>query len=117
MISTIIISAVKTFGIVMILMLIDLATGLFKATKTGVRIESGKLRSSVNKLIIYFIVMIIGGCLVYAGEDFIGGLFTVFLCLVEGISILENLTAIFPNSAFVAKLSKFLNHKLEEKIK
>lgn len=98
-------------------MLIDLVTGLFKATKNGVKIESGKLRSSVNKLIIYFIVMLIGGCLVYSGESAVGSLFTIFLCLVEGISVLENLAAIFPNSTFISKLSKFLNHRLDEKIK
>lgn len=116
MLSAIITEAVKSFSIVLILMLIDLITGLIKATKTHKRIESKRLRNSINKSIIYFVVLLIGGCLVFAGEPSVGSIFTIFLCLVEGVSVLENVGDIFPNSIIVSKITKFLNRKAENKL-
>ena len=116
MISIIVTSAVKSFGVVMILMLIDLITGLLKATKNRNKIESKRLRNSINKAITYFIVLLIGGCLVYAGEVGISTIFTIFLCLVEGVSILENISVVFPNLVIVNKLKEFLNRKAENKL-
>lgn len=116
MIKDIILEAVQNYGIILILMLADLVTGLAKALKKH-SIKSARLRNSLHKAIIYFIVLIIGGCLNYAGEPAIQTVFVLFLCLVESISILENVGELMPNLKFVEKLTKFLETKSENKLK
>ena len=116
MITKILSETVATFGVVLILMLIDLITGLFKVSKTHTFFTSSKLRNSINKSILYFIVLLIGSILSIFGEPAIGSIFVVFLCLVEGVSILENLSEIFPNSQIIKKITKFLNKETEKKM-
>lgn len=115
MLSTIISNAVGAFGIILVLMLIDFVTGLLKATKNHTKIESHRLRSSINKAIIYFIVLLIGGCLSVFGEAVIGEIFKVFLCLVEGVSITENLMEMFPESKMLGKIKHLLNKEIDKK--
>ena len=116
MIKEIILAAVNNYGIILILMLVDLVTGIAKALKEH-SIKSARLRDSLHKSIIYFIVLVIGGCLNFAGEPAIQTVFLIFLCLVEGISILENLGQMLPNFKFLNKLTKFLETKSENKMK
>lgn len=115
MIGNIITTAVHDFGLILILMLIDLVTGLIKATRIHESIRSNKLRSSVNKAITYFIILLIGGCVSYAGEPGVSGIFKVFLVLVEGVSICENLIHIFPESRIVEKIKGVLNKEIDKK--
>lgn len=116
MITSILTSAVTNFTVVLILMLADLVTGVAKSLQAH-SIKSAKLRNSLNKMVIYFFVLIIGGCLSVAGETGVAGIFVVFLCIVEGVSILENLGEMFPNLPIIKKLSKFLESKAENKVK
>lgn len=115
MIQSIIAFAATQFGIVLILMLIDLATGVWKSFKMRSELSSFRLRSSVNKLVLYFFVLCIGACLNVAGETAVAQLFTIFICLIEGLSILENLTKIFPNSDIIKKLTKLLHTEIDKK--
>lgn len=115
MIRQIIMDAVQKYGIILILMLCDLVTGMVKALKNH-SIKSARLRDSLHKAVIYFIILIIGGCLTYAGEAAVGTVFVVFLCAVEGISVLENIGELLPNFKFLKKLTKFLESKSKEKI-
>lgn len=116
MITSILTSAVTNFTVVLILMLVDLITGVAKSLQKH-SIRSARLRNSLNKMVIYFFVLIIGGCLSVVGETGVAGIFVVFLCLVEGVSILENLGEMFPNLPIIKRLSKFLAAKGENKIK
>lgn len=111
MISDILNAAVESFGVVLILMLIDLLTGLWKALKGGSKITSSKLRNSVNKLIVYFIVIIIGGCVKHFGEQSVMTMLLVFIVVIEGVSILENLQEICPKLDFIGRLKEILNTK------
>lgn len=115
MIGNIITTAVHDFGLILILMLIDLVTGLIKATRIHESIKSNKLRSSVNKAITYFIVLLVGGCISYAGEPGVSGIFKIFLVLVEGVSICENLIQIFPENRVVEKIKGVLNKEIDKK--
>ena len=116
MITTILSSAVANFTVVLVLMLCDLVTGVAKALQHH-SIKSAKLRNSLNKLVIYFIVLLIGGCLSVVGEAGVASIFVVFLCLVEGVSILENVGEMFPNLPIINKLHDFLESKAENKVK
>lgn len=114
MIREILTAAVTMFTPILILMLADLATGLAKAYKCQHKISSSKLRSTVSKTIVYFIVLVIGGCLSTLGEESVAVLFAVFLGIVEGVSILENLGEMYPQHKFIAKLKAILNKKQKE---
>lgn len=116
MIQTILISAVTNFTIVLILMLIDLVTGVAKALQHH-SIKSANLRNSINKLVIYFVVLLIGGCLGAVGETGVASLFVIFICLIEGISILENISVLFPHIKIVEKLANVLKIKAKNKVK
>ena len=114
MIREIISAAVTMFAPILIMMVIDLVTGLAKALKTEQKISSAKLRSTVTKTIVYFVVLLIGGCLTSLGEASVGVLFAVFIGLVEGVSILENLGEMYPQHKFIKKLKSILNKKQKE---
>lgn len=115
MLKEIILVAVSGYGVVLVMMLADLITGVAKAFKKH-NLKSAGLRNSLHKAIIYFIILVIGGCLKYAGEASISAVFLAFLCLVEGVSVLENLAEISPNMPLIKRLSKFLENKSEEKL-
>lgn len=114
MIKEILSAAVTMFAPILVMMLIDLITGLAKALKINDKISSSKLRSTVTKTIVYFIVLLIGGCLTALGEQSIGVLFAIFIGLVEGVSILENLGEMFPQHKFIKKLKSILKKKQKE---
>lgn len=116
MIQTILISAVTNFTIVLIMMLVDLITGVAKALQKH-NIKSANLRNSINKLVIYFIVLLIGGCLAVAGETGVASIFVIFLCLIESISVLENLSVLFPTFKVIEKLSNMLKIEAKNKVK
>lgn len=111
MIREILTAAVAMFTPIMIMMLIDLVTGLMKSLKNYKKITSSKLRATITKAIVYFIILLIGGCLTALGEESVGVLFTVFIGIVEGISILENLSEMFPNHKFILNIKKILKRK------
>ena len=114
MVKDILIQTLSNYNVVLILMLIDLVTGVYKSLKKQ-SVKSAKLRNSLNKCIIYFVVLLIGGCFTYIGENSVSTIFVVFLCIVEGVSVLENLTEIFPKVIVLQKLSKLLKDKAENK--
>ena len=114
MITSILTVAVSDFTIVLFLMFFDLLTGVAKTLQKH-SFKSAKLRNTLNKSVIYFIVLLIGGCLTVLGESGVAGIFVILISLVEGASILENLGELFPNSHIVKLLKKRLNNKLKEK--
>lgn len=114
MIKEIITEASDKFGIVLILMTIDLVTGLWKAYKSEKRISSSKLRNSVNKMVVYFVVMVIGGCVFVSGNQQVLNLLLTFVVLIEGVSIVENLEEIFPNLPIVSKLKNILRREQQK---
>lgn len=116
MINSILISAVTNFSVVLVMMLVDLITGVAKALQHHT-IKSANLRNSINKCIIYFVVLLIGGCLAVAGESGVASIFVVFICLIEGISILENISVLFPQIKIVEKLANVLKIKAKNKVK
>lgn len=116
MINSILVSAVTNFSVVLVMMLVDLITGVAKALQHH-SIKSANLRNSINKCIIYFVVLLIGGCLAVAGESGVASIFVVFICLIEGISILENISELFPNLQIVKRLADFLKVKADNKVK
>ena len=111
MIREILTAAVAMFTPILIMMLIDLVTGLIKSLKNNTKISSSRLRSTITKTIVYFIVLLIGGCLTALGEESVGILFAVFIGMVEGISILENLSEMFPNHKFILNIKNILKKK------
>lgn len=111
MLREILTAAVGMFTPIILMMLADLITGLWKAFKTDDKITSSKLRNTTSKTVVYFLVLLIGGCLSTLGEESVGLLFAVFIGLVEGISILENLSVIFPQFQFIKKMKEQLLNK------
>lgn len=116
MLNEILKAAVTGYTPVLVMMLIDLITGVLKAMKKH-SVKSARLRNSINKLIIYFVVLIIGGCLTTSGEEGVGGIFVVLICLIEGVSIVENLSELVPGLKITDRLKKLLRLKIEEKTK
>lgn len=111
MIREILTAAVGMFTPIILMMLTDLITGLWKAFKTNAKITSSKLRNTISKTVVYFLVLLICGCLSTLGEESVGLLFAVFIGLIEGISILENLSVIFPQFQFINKMKEQLLNK------
>lgn len=111
MIKEIISTAVVFFTPIIILMFIDLLTGLAKAFKNDHKISSAKLRGTTTKSIIYFMVLVIGGCLTAVGEPSVGKAFAIFIGVVEGVSILENVGEMYPSLHVLDKLRQLLKNK------
>lgn len=116
MIQTILSDAVSNYSIVLVLMLLDLLSGVAKAFQFH-RIKSAKLRNSVNKLVIYFSILLIGGCLSAVGEQGVASIFVIFICFIEIISILENASQLFPSFKFIGKLAKMMKIEAKNKVK
>lgn len=110
MVSEIIKTAVESFGVILILMLLDLVTGIAKALQHH-SIKSAKLRGSINKCIVYFVAILIGGCLKQYGEGSVMTMFVTFILIIEGVSILENLQEMFPQLELLGKFKEILNAK------
>ena len=111
MIREILTAAVGTFTPIILMMLADLITGLWKAFKIDENITSSKIRNTASKTVVYFLVLLIGGCLSTLGEESVGLLFAVFIGLIEGVSIFENLSVIFPQFQFIKKMKEQLLNK------
>ena len=101
--------------LVLVLFLLDLATGLWKALKNGERVESGKLRWSFGKLLSYLVVMALTFFTCEAMGLDAGTAVSVVkvevwcIVYVEGLSIVENALAIRPGDKFLGYLHYLLS--------
>lgn len=107
--------AAGKFGILTVIMLADLVTGLIKAQKVKEKISSGKLRATVTKSISYFVVLLIASCLGIYAEPIFLTVFFSFLLITESVSVLENLSKAF-NLHIFNKLAEWLNGKANKKL-
>jgi phage-related holin len=102
-------------ALVLVLFVIDLATGIWKATRAGEKIQSRKLRWSFGKLLSYLVVMTLtfftceamgldAGTAVSVVKVEVWG-----IVYVEGLSIVENMLAIRPGDKFLLYLHYLLS--------
>jgi hypothetical protein len=97
----------------MILLLIDLITGIWAALKRQEKIESAKLGRSITKFFLYNLAIITGFLMeTYMSIDFIPlvKISCALIALTEGKSIFENISSI-TGVNFLDKLKSHLNKK------
>ena len=116
--TTIIQEAVGDFSIILILMLIDLVTGVTNSLLNRREITSTRLKGSATKMIVYFAIIFIAVICSAFGTEGVKKLLIGYISLIEGLSILENMSGMFPNNKLLAVISaklQTLKKKSEEK--
>lgn len=97
--------------IILIAIVTDFITGITKAILKK-NIQSEKLRKTIPKIIGYFAIIIIGICLqIVFNIDFIVKILTLFIIVIEFISVIENIQNYVTIPKFLIKL---LNDKKDE---
>lgn len=97
--------------IILIAIVTDFITGITKAIFKK-NIQSEKLRKTIPKIIGYFAIIIIGICLqIVFNIDFIVKILTLFIIVIEFISVIENIQNYVTIPKFLIKL---LNDKKDE---
>lgn len=110
-IKTILIGYSNYLLIILIAIVTDFITGITKAILKK-NIQSEKLRKTIPKIIGYFAIIIIGICLqVVFNIDFIVKILTLFIIVIEFISVIENIQNYVTIPKFLIKL---LNDKKDE---
>ena len=94
----------------LVLILIDLVTGVWAAKKRGEAITSSGLKTTIYKIVFYELDI----CLGFLAQTYLTGtvlpvcnLITSVIGLTEMTSILENLQTINPNISWASLISKF----------
>jgi FtsH-binding integral membrane protein len=94
----------------LVLILIDLVTGVWAAKKRGEAITSSGLKTTIYKIVFYELAI----CLGFLAQTYLTGtvlpvcnLITSVIGLTEMTSILENLQTINPNISWASLISKF----------
>jgi FtsH-binding integral membrane protein len=94
----------------LVLILIDLVTGVWAAKKRGEAITSNGLKTTIYKIVFYELAI----CLGFLAQTYLTGtvlpvcnLITSVIGLTEMTSILENLQTINPNISWASLISKF----------
>jgi hypothetical protein len=105
-----------------VLVFVDLVTGLLAARKRGEKINSGGLRRTVTKTLVYLSAVCVGFLVEkYMLNDFISvsKIVSGLIGAVECKSILENLDSINGSSVFKAAIEKLgsVNDKIKQDIK
>ena len=119
MIETILQAATGAYSLIIFLMLIDLVTGVANSFVHHTVLSSKRLKGSISKAITYFVVIVIATCCSAFGTEVVTTILIMYLVCVEGLSILENLQDIFPDSkvlGFVSEKLKILKEKNENKV-
>lgn len=110
-IKTILIGYSNYLLIIVIAIVTDFITGITKAIFKK-NIQSEKLRKTIPKIIGYFAIIIIGICLqIVFNIDFIVKILTLFIIVIEFISVIENIQNYVTIPKFLIKL---LNDKKDE---
>lgn len=110
-IKTILIGYSNYLLIILIAIVTDFITGITKAIFKK-NIQSEKLRKTIPKIIGYFAIIIIGICLqIVFNIDFIVKILTLFIIVIEFISVIENIQNYVTIPKFLIKL---LNDKKDE---
>lgn len=110
-IKTILIGYSNYLLIILIAIVTDFITGITKAILKK-NIQSEKLRKTIPKIIGYFAIIIIGICLqIVFNIDFIVKILTLFIIVIEFISVIENIQNYVTIPKFLIKL---LNDKKDE---
>lgn len=109
--------------IVVIAAVIDLVCGIAVSIKEGSFTESGLMRQTVEKVVVYGAALIVFLCLdkvveaeagltVEVTSGFVGAIIT----LTESVSYLASLLILFPNNPFLRLMQKFLTGELARKL-
>jgi len=98
-----------------VVLALDMLTGIWAAHKRGDRIESEVAKKGAVKIIIYFILIILGHSLQLMGLPFTRSAALIYASLTEGKSILENLEYISGGLPLITHLNQILNKYAKEK--
>lgn len=106
---------VSDYSLILLLMMIDLITGVAKSVKGGHKITSLRLKDSAKKMIVYFAVIVIAVVCSVFGTDAVKTLLIGYISLIEGLSILENLGEMFPKMAVLLTATKHIKKMKDKK--
>lgn len=108
---------------IIILILIDFITALFRAKKKKKKIESKKMRKTATKMVMYILFIISSYLLMFVtfGNDFFVTNFVFgMLALTEVVSIGENMSIATDKTIFIKmtkKISDFFTNKINNMFK
>lgn len=106
---------VPAISVVLICIVLDFITGIWAATKNGVKIESHKMRKTVYKILSYLSIIILCAFVDEAiSQDWHLATFSAGFCAVtEIISIIEN-WGLITGKDYLEKLKDIMSKKLEK---
>lgn len=113
-------TTVDTYGVIIMLMLVDLITGILNSFVHKAELSSKRLKSSLTKAISYFLLILIASVCNNFGTELVRSILVTYIVCVESLSILENIQDIFPRNKVLKMFSdklKILKNKNEKKIK
>lgn len=113
-------TTVDTYGVIIMLMLVDLITGIMNSFVHKTSLSSKRLKSSITKAISYFLLILIASVCNNFGTELVHSILVIYIVCVESLSILENVQDIFPRNKVLKLFSdklKILKNKNEKKIK
>lgn len=113
-------TTVDTYGVIIMLMLVDLITGILNSFVHKTPLSSKRLKSSLTKAISYFLLILIASVCDNFGTELVHSILVIYIVCVESLSILENVQDIFPRNKVLKLLSdklKIMKNKNEKKIK
>lgn len=113
-------TTVDTYGVIIMLMLVDLITGIMNSFVHKTALSSKRLKSSLTKAISYFLLILIASVCNNFGTELVHSILVIYIVCVESLSILENVQDIFPRNKVLKLLSdklKIMKNKNEKKIK
>lgn len=110
-----VIGIVPMIGVVCVLVLVDLGTGIWAAIKTNERIESKKMRKTTYKLLAYFTIIVLCHSIdVFITSAFKLAVFTSsFIALNELYSVIENYSRITGND-IIAKMQEHISDAISK---
>lgn len=106
--TTILREAVGDFSVILLLMLIDLVTGVTNSLLNRREITSSRLKGSATKMIIYFAIISIAVVCSAFGTEGVKKLLIGYVALIESLSVIENLSGMFPKNRLLAKITSKL---------
>lgn len=106
---------VPALTVVLICILVDFGTGIWAATKCGIKIESHKMRKTVYKTLSYLSVIILCAFVdeAVSPEWHLATFSAGFCAVTEIVSIIENWGHI-TGKDYLEKLKDFIKEKLEK---
>ena len=109
--------------IVLLASIIDLICGISVAIKRKEFTRSDLMRQTVEKLLVYGLVLLVFLCIDHVIEretgfttDITSGLVGVLMTLTESVSFTASLIIMFPNNAFLQMFQKVLTGELARKM-